>query len=212
MFDNFLDLIFPRNTLPRRLDILTAEELFLEVRHAVHDDDDVLAIFEYENELIKQAIWSLKFRGKKRFAKIFAQILYDRLLEKMSDLQTFSNFADPILIPIPLSKSRLRERGFNQSELIAEEMSLLDNNSSFIFKKNILIKIKNTPPQSRSKNKKERLNNLKNCFTVRNPHEIRKRNIILLDDVTTTGATIKEASKTLKRYGAKKIFVITVAH
>lgn len=207
-----LDILFPRNNIEKQMDIIDAEELFSKVPKTTHVDKNIIVIFDYNNELIRQAIWSLKFRRNKRLAKIFAQILYDEILENLSEMKTFSNFTNPILIPIPLSKQKLRERGFNQSELIAREMNILDDNSSFVFEKDILIKIKNTPPQSRTKNRKERLENLKNCFTVSKAHKIKNRNIILIDDVTTTGATLSEAKRVLKKYGAKKITSLVVAH
>ena len=212
LIDNILDIAFPRTNLEKKLSEITAEELHSKALKTRYKNKKIITIFSYEDRLVKKAIHSLKFRKNKRFAKIFAQILYDEILEDMSELETLSNFKKPILIPIPLSKQRLRERGFNQCELIAKELSILDNDSSFIFEKNILIKIKDTPHQSRTKNKKERLENLKNCFKVKQPEKVKGKNIILLDDVVTTGTTLKEASKTLRRYGAKKIICLTVAH
>ncbi|MCG2694611.1 ComF family protein [Candidatus Parcubacteria bacterium] len=207
-----LDIVFPQEKIQKKINEITAEELFSKVNRTTHDDKNTIVVFDYSNELIKQSIWSLKFRNNRKISKIFAQILYDEILEKLSELKTFSNFSNPILIPIPLSKQRLIKRGFNQSELIAKEMNLIDKNSSFTFEKNILIKIKDTPPQSRTKSKQERLKNLKNCFSVKNPEKIKGRNIILLDDVTTTGTTMKEAKRTLRKYGAKKIICMAIAH
>ncbi|MBU1557651.1 ComF family protein [Patescibacteria group bacterium] len=210
---NFLlDTAFPRTKLEKKLSEITAEELYSEAPKTRNEDKKMITVFSYEDKLIKEAISSFKFRKNKRLAKIFAQILYDEILEHMSELETFSNFKKPILIPIPLSKQRMRERGFNQCELIAKEMSILDKDSSFVFEKNVLIKIKDTPHQSRAKNKKERLENLKKSFSVKQSEKIRGKNILLLDDVTTTGTTLKEASKTLRRYGAKKIICLTIAH
>ena len=207
-----LDIIFPPSKIQKKLKNITAEDFIFEVNRTTYEDKNVITIFDYNNKLIKQAIWSLKFRNNKRLSKIFAQIIYDEILEKLSDLKIFSNFKDPVLIPIPLFKKRLRERGYNQCELIAEEMSVLDKNSNFILEKNVLIKIKDTTQQSRAKNKKERLENLKGCFKIKKFEKIKSRNIILLDDVITTGATIKEARNELKKNGARKIITITIAH
>ncbi len=212
LLEIILDIVFPQEKIYKEISEITAEEMLFKASRTSHEDKNTIVVFDYGSRLIKQSIWSLKFRNNKRLAKIFAQILYDEILEKLSELKTFSGFSNPILIPIPLSRQRLRERGFNQSELIAKEMNLIDNNSSFVFEKNILIKIKDTPPQSRTKNKKARLENLKNCFSVKNPENIKGRNIILLDDVTTTGTTMKEAKRTLRKCGVKKIVCLVVAH
>lgn len=207
-----LDIFFPRSKMDKKIDLITAKDLFDRCLKTTHEKKNIVTIFSYDDNLIRQTIWSLKFRRNKKLAKVFAQILYDEILEKLSEEMLFSNFKKPILIPIPISRKRLRERGFNQTELIAKEMSLLDMSNSFVFKKDILVKHIDTPHQSRAKNKKERLENIKNSFSVKNKKEIKGKNIILLDDVTTTGATLNEAKKILRQNGAKKIICLTIAH
>ena len=171
-----------------------------------------ISIFSYRNAIIKKALRALKYNNNKEIGEIFARILYDEILEDLSDRQLFSNFKNPLLIPIPLSKKRLRERGFNQSGLIAREISHLDNNTSFTFTESVLYKIKDTPSQVSIKDKAERLKNLHGCFSVKDKKVVCGKNIIIIDDVTTTGATIAEARKTLLSAGAKKVIAFTVAH
>ncbi len=113
-----------------------------------------------------------------------------------------------IVIPIPLSKKRLRERGFNQAELIAKYVAEKFN---LPIVQDVLIKIKDSPKQSEAKNYKERLKNVEGCFAVKNPELIKGKNIILVDDVFTSGATVKEAIKNLKIARIKKVIVFTVA-
>ncbi len=207
-----LDFLFPQNKLDKKLRKISADEMYQKCQKTKHENKNIITVFSYEDTLIKQGIKSLKFKRNKEIAKIFGQILYDNLLENLFEAEKFSGFKNPILIPIPLSKKSLRERGFNQCEIIAREMASLDNNSNFVFENNVLLKTKDTPHQSRTKNKKERLENLKNCFSIQNKEKIKGRNVILLDDVVTTGTTLKEAGKTLRKYGAKKIICLTVAH
>ena len=161
---------------------------------------------------IKKAVWFLKYKGKKLLASVFAEVVYGRILEELSDLSIMENFTDIILIPIPLSSDRYRERGFNQAELICKELTKLDNNVNFKLENNILIKIKDTKHQARIENRSERLKNIIDSFVVKNTEKIKNKNIILIDDVTTTGATLSEARKILKRAGARKIIAFTVAH
>ncbi len=207
-----LNITFPQSKTERRLETITAEEFFNSAVKTKHTNKNIITIFSYNDPLVKKAIWSLKFRKKKRLAKIFAQILYDRLLEELVDLERLKNFKNPLLIAIPISKKRFRERGFNQCDLIARELCRLNDNQSFRWEKGNLVKIKDTPHQSRAKSKKERRENLKNCFAIKNPQKILGRNIILLDDITTTGTTLNEAQKILKENRAKKIIYLTIAH
>jgi len=157
-------------------------------------------------------LWILKYKNKRGVARIFGNILYSQILEELSDLEQFENFKDPILIPIPLSRKRLKKRGYNQVLLIAKHLADLDKDVNFKLANNVLIKIKETPHQTQIENKRKRLENLTGSFAVKNHELVRGRNIILIDDVTTTGATFKEAKKVLKSAGARKIIIFTLAH
>lgn len=171
----------------------------------------VISIFNYQDPIIKRAIWMLKYRNKKGIADVLAKAAYDRLLEELSDLAVFENFNNPILIPIPLYKKRLKKRGYNQSELLAREITKRSDNA-FTLATKVLYKTKDTKSQVEIRDKKERLKNLRGAFAVKNPETIHGRNIILIDDVTTTGATLNEAKKVLEKAGARKVIGVTVAH
>ena len=166
------------------------------------------SLFDYRNEVIKKAIWYLKYRNKKTIAAILARGLYDRLLPELDELQTFQNFGEPVLVAVPLSKKRLRERGYNQSALIAEELAQLTGFKLL----NCVTKIKETPTQVSIKDRAKRLANLQGSFRVFNKEKIKDKNILLIDDVTSTGATIEELRKTLLEAGAGKVLGLTIAH
>jgi competence protein ComFC len=178
----------------------------------------IFPIYDYRYPPIKKAIWLLKYKNGKNFAKIFAEIMYIRIIEELSDLSVFNNFKEPILIPIPLSRKRANKRGYNQSILICNELIKLDkgifshNYKNFTLEKHILIKQKDKKHQALTENKKERLKNIIDSFSVVDSSKIKGKNIILIDDVITTGATLNEAKKTLKKYGARKIVAFTIAH
>jgi competence protein ComFC len=175
----------------------------------------IFSIFDYRDPAIKKSIWFLKYKNKKYLAEFFAEIIYEKIIEELSELEIFENFKNPILIPVPLSKEKRKERGYNQTELLCENiMSLAEKNknTNITYLKNIVYKTKNTLPQARIKNRRERLENLTNAFGIKNKEEIKNRNIIIIDDVTTTGATLKEIKKIIKQNGAKKIVAFTVAH
>jgi len=213
MWKKILDLLFPINYNQGFLNNLTTERfLSLTAPAKIPPISNTLSIVNYKNRLVKKAIQSFKFENNQQLSKLFAEILYDNLVEELSNLNLTINFNKPILITVPLSRQRQRKRGYNQVELIAEEIIKIDQGGFLEYKKNVLKKVKNTPPQSHTKNKIERMKNLEGCFKVINSSIIKNQNIILLDDVTTTGATLSEAVRTLKFAQPKQIICVTLAH
>lgn len=112
-----------------------------------------------------------------------------------------------MLIPIPLSAVRWRERGYNQSELLALE---LQKKFNININKECLRKIRNTHPHAQLE-KKERWTNIQGAFTIKHPELIAGKSILLVDDLLTTGATASEAAKTLKDNGAARVGVFCLA-
>lgn len=179
----------------------------------------IFPLYDYRHPIIKKSLWLLKYKGKKRLASVFAEIIYEKILEELSELSVMENFTNVILIPIPLSPKRYQERGYNQAELICQEIIKINHlrhgvngDVDIKLENNILIKIKETEHQARIKNRNVRLKNLIGSFAVKNNELIKNRNIILIDDITTTGATLTEARKILRQSGARKIIAFTVAH
>lgn len=111
------------------------------------------------------------------------------------------------LLPVPLARKKLAQRGFNQSELLAD---IIAENGDFEVIKNAIIRSKNTKSQT-TLNKEDRKSNMLNAFSALKPELIKGKNIILIDDVATTGSTLQELAKTLKKAGAKKIAAFTLA-
>ncbi|MEI8174911.1 MAG: phosphoribosyltransferase family protein [bacterium] len=175
----------------------------------------IFPLYDYRHPPIKNALLVFKYKGKKRLANVFAEILYEKIIEELSELSVMENFHAPLLIPIPLSNKRHRERGYNQSELICKEIIKINNLRHGVDMKlenNILIKPKETEHQARIHNRSERLKNIIGSFAIKNAELIKNKNIILIDDITTTGATLAEAKKILKQNGARKVIAFTIAH
>ncbi len=162
---------------------------------------------DYQDKIIKQAIWLLKYKKAKQIAKPLAELLYSRYSKRHLNFteKTRQNWT---IIPIPLHKKRLRERGFNQSEIIAKHLSVM---MSINLSTDVLYKKFHTDSQVSVKDRAKRMENIKGSFAVKNPELCRNKNFILVDDVCTTGATISEARKILKEAGAKKIIALVVA-
>lgn len=114
-----------------------------------------------------------------------------------------------LIIPVPLHKKRFNERGFNQSEIIARLVFENLDNRQAIFDKTNLIRQKNTAQQARL-NKKQRFENIKDAFVWRG-NNLDGYNIILVDDVYTTGATMQACAQVLKQYGANNVYGLTLA-
>jgi len=112
-----------------------------------------------------------------------------------------------MIVPIPLYRRKLKERGFNQAELLARIISKYFN---IKLNKNNLKRIKSTQSQTKL-SANERIKNVKGVFKVKNGKEFWEKNILLVDDIYTTGATVEEAAKILKRAKAKEIYVFVLA-
>lgn len=179
----------------------------------------IFPTFDYRHPPVKKAVWLLKYKGRKSLAKVFAEVLYGHILEELADLVAMENFIEPILVPIPIDSNRKRERGFNQAELICKELIKLDltaqegNGVNFKLRSDILIKIKDTGHQARIENRSHRMKNIVGSFALSSKTvDIHGKNIIIIDDVTTTGATLSEARKVLRQAGARKVIAFTIAH
>ena len=168
------------------------------------------AVFQYKDKTIRALLWSLKYSGNANAARLCAESMYGEFCEELRDQAMCKGFTNPLIIPIPLSPPRMRERGFNQAELIAKEFAALD--SSFTLSADVLKKIKDIKSQTSIKNRAEREKNIIGCFSVTSPGKIKHKNIILIDDIYTTGATLNEAKKILVNAGARMVLCYTVAH
>jgi len=211
-FGKILDFVLPKDPDVLRFETISNEEF---VRKAEKADEPpisgALSIFNYKDPLVRTAIRLLKYKGNKHSASLLAETLYGEMIEELSDSMIFSGFEKPLLIPIPISNARRRERGWNQCELLAEALVKIDGGQTFEYAKNLLMKVKDAPSQTK-KDRAERIKNIVGCFAVKNARAVSGRNIILLDDVITTGSTMKEAKKTLLSAGARKVFCVSVAH
>ena len=220
--NTILEIIFPSKCLScgkRGADLCL--ECLISVPFAERESAQwIFPIYDYRNAVIKNALWLLKYGGKRRLASVFAEEIYAKIIEELSEMGPLQNFINPIIIPIPIASKRLKERGFNQAELICKEIINLnhmrhgtDGKPDFTLVNNILIKPRETEHQARIRDRGKRLKNIVGSFTVQDDTQpIKNRNIILIDDITTTGATLSEAKKILKKSGARKVIAFTVAH
>lgn len=170
------------------------------------------AVFDYHNKAIKRAVWRFKYKNARGFAKIFAPYLYDEIIGALGNELFISGGENILLVPVPLHKKRLRERGYNQSELLAREILKLDSARIFSYAPKLLIRVRETKPQAKSEKRNARIKNLRDAFYSPPTLRARGRVVILIDDVTTTGATLVEAKRSIRTLRPRKVFAFTVAH
>ena len=143
----------------------------------------------------------MKFQKKLWLLKVFSEPL-----EQFSHSTQLKNY--DVLVPVPLDTRRERERGFNQALMIAQ--ILAGKNRKGIPIRQILRKRKRTLPQSQLK-RQERLSNLNGAFLVKKRGSVRGKQLLLIDDIFTTGSTINECAKILKEDGAERVDFLTIA-
>ncbi|MDH5442449.1 MAG: phosphoribosyltransferase family protein [Candidatus Nomurabacteria bacterium] len=169
------------------------------------------SVLQYRHQTLRQGLRILKKRKSHIISKTLGNYLQDALIDHISELQTFST-REIIITSIPLSKTRLRERGFNQVDLLLESMA-----SPFISKL-IIPKILNVSlaknKQSTINKRAQRFDNVRGTFAVNTAknEKIKGRHIVLIDDITTSGATLSEARRVLLASGAAAVTAITIAH
>jgi len=158
------------------------------------------AIFRYDGA-IRFLIQKLKFKKDKKMANILASLIYE-------DVKAFcdrhhANF----IVPIPIHSKRVEERGFNQSEVVAK---ILEKKLHKKVQSNLIKRTKYTKPQSLlpTVEKKE---NVKNSFGILNKEELKGKDVILFDDIYTTGSTIEECSKILKEHDTRKVYFLSIS-
>ena len=152
---------------------------------------------------IKDLIHEFKYNNKDYLAATLSSLMVDFIREYDVPISSMD-----VIIPVPLHPARLREREFNQAELLARNIAPLFTK---IVSTNNLVRLRHTRTQAELEGS-DRLINVKDSFAVKMPDLIKGKNILLIDDVMTTGATSSEASRALKSAGANTVFVLTLAN
>lgn len=163
-----------------------------------HLFDRALAVGMYEKALSASV---LRLKREPRIPRILREMIVDRLL-------TISHDDDSIVIPVPLSARRKRERGFNQAAMIAQ---LAAKALRLPVDEATLVRSKHTQVSRAGMDRKARASTVKNAFEVVRPKLVDGRSVLLVDDVLTSGATVSMCASVLKKSGAAKVIVMTIA-
>jgi len=162
--------------------------------------DRLLSPFLYEG-MMGSIIEGFKYGKTGRSGRVLGNMLGNFLMTQMHLDERM------LLVPLPLHPKREKERGFNQTLILAKGVKEV---VSLPFREDLVVRVKNTKSQT-GLNFKERQENVKNAFVVTDKAQIKGKKILLVDDVATTGSTINECAKALKRAGAKEVIAIVIA-
>ena len=161
--------------------------------------DGVRAPFRYEGS-IRQAVLALKYGGIKAAAAQLGDLLADYL--------QCNPVPGDILAPVPMHPSRRRERGYNQAELLARRVS---GRCDIPYQGDLLVRTRGVDPQAGMTNAASRATNVADSVAVSRPRDVDGAQIILVDDVATTGSTLDACAAALKEAGAASVWCLTLA-
>lgn len=160
--------------------------------------DGIRSPFRFDG-VIRQAIHELKYKNLRAAAALFARLLNDYL--------TANPLPGEVLVAVPLHPKRLRERGYNQSHLLARELAKL---TRLPLVDDCLIRERHSPPQARTANVDERRANVADAFSCRDLR-LKGKPVLLIDDVSTSGATLDGCARALKKAGATSVWGLVLA-
>lgn len=160
--------------------------------------DGIRSPFRFEG-LMREAIHQLKYHNLRALAEPLAQLLRDYLLE--------NPVPGEVLVPVPIHPRRWRERGYNQSQLLAQALGRL---TGLAVISDSLVRLTHADPQARTATVRERISNVASAFACRDGR-LKDRWLILIDDVATSGATLSAATDALKKSGAKSVWGLALA-
>jgi ComF family protein len=168
----------------------------------VHQTSYILACATRFQPPIPSLIYAFKYSKLEKIGNLLSAILITYLKILEIDLSKY------VVTFVPLHPAKERVRGFNQSQILAETIC---NYFSCPKPIEVIKRVKNNPPQAKIRDYSKRVENVSECFEVNFPEKIAGKDIIIVDDVSTSGATLNEISMLLKRYGARKIIGLVVA-
>ncbi|HVS79860.1 MAG TPA: hypothetical protein VHF05_02685 [Candidatus Paceibacterota bacterium] len=210
-WETVLDALFPKRERIAALEKLSVDELLnlLPPASLPPGGDGIFPLFDYHNERVRTIVWEIKYRHNRRLIGRMAELLHQEMLESASDFASMGGLP-PLLVPIPTSAARRRERGGSQTELLAEAIAKMEIGSIAEYAPNALMKVRETESQT-ALSRAKRLRNLVGTFEA-DKVAVSGRDILLLDDVVTTGATIAEAKRALREAGAGEILSFAISH
>jgi len=195
---NFLDVLIP----PRATDRVVRSITLTELQSLIRADTGSLP---YHDPRVTALVWELKYHANAKAASLASELLYEQLLGIAAE-----ELGVPLLIPVPMHKNRRRARGHNQTEILCKG-ALAYAGSAFAYAPHVLVRTVDTRSQQGLERHK-RLKNVHGSMEAVAPDFVKRRVCVVVDDVSTTGATLEEACRALLKAGAARVHLVALAH
>lgn len=210
LFKQLIDGIVPPRKTERRVEALTLEGLYEIIRREKNPvyAPEVHTLLPYHNTSVKALVWEIKYYKNAHALMLGAELLQEELLGACED-----SIGTPLLLPVPMHEARKRERGYNQTEVLCETiLDQAENQGATLLVQYepaaLMRTVAGTPQQKLAR--AERLTNMKSSMCAEKSI-VKGRHCIVLDDVSTTGATLMECRRALRVAGAKGVYLIALA-
>lgn len=210
-----VDTLAPPDPEIRRIESLDLGAFAAEIgrQPRLPEAEEVICLFPYRSPVVRTSLVELKEFKNRRIAGLLGSLVYDALIEELADLAVFQNFTSPLVLPVPMTDDKRRVRGWNQCELILDALAHEDTGHELEISYDVLVKIRETEDQV-GMSRAERFENQEGCFAVPpgRTGAVRGRNVIVMDDIVTTGATLAAAERALRAAGARQVVRLAVGH
>lgn len=200
--ETLIDLVLPRKAHSARTQKRTIDDFVMTPEKHELLGTTVSTLFSYQSPAVDDVIRALKYEHSEHAVTLLAEMLAEYLREEITTLRMFS--PKPILlVPVPLHAQRVKERGFNQIQKVLAQLPAPFRDGTYAtLTPEVLVRSRDTAHQTRL-SRQERLSNVAGAFAVTSPALVENTHVILIDDVTTTGATLVNAATPLKKAGAE---------
>ena len=178
--------------------LLQEQEYCRDCTKTVHSYTAGRALYEYQS--VTASVYRFKYGDRQEYADYFGE----EVVKYLGDFIDGTHAEG--IIPVPLHRKRENDRGYNQAKLLAEAIG---KRKGIPVYDRVLVRVKNTAPL-KQQNPKERQNNLKRAFNVRQ-NDVKLKRVIVVDDIYTTGSTIDEISRVLKAHGVQEVYFVALA-
>lgn len=217
IYKTILDSLFPFSAAEKEMLSMRPEDALKLLPHApdysglAFKSENMKSVFAYKDERVSKLIWHIKYKKSVHAVRIGGYALWAKLTT------TTGSGNEVVVIPMPITSRRRKERGYNQCELLLDEIERLEKEVGerrFIFKKDILIRTHHAERQT-LKRRAERVEDAKGVFGVNVDavtEELKQMPVIIIDDVITTGSTLYEAIETIKKAGFTNVHGLSLAH
>lgn len=198
VLETLLDTILPQHARTARTQKRTLDDIPLTPESHELLGARITTLMSYQRASVQDLVRSLKYDGSVHASHLAATTLADYLSEELASHATFSA-RNTLLVPIPLHTSRARERGWNQIALVLKQLPKeFRDGTCATLAPSVLTRTRATKPQTHL-SRSERLSNVADAFATPDTSHVRGKHIVVIDDVTTTGATLVNAATPLRR-------------